>query len=343
MSNLLINESPLMVLPSLARAIGLNEAIMLQQVHYWLKHAKTEHDGKMWIYKTFEQWKEQDFDFWSVSTIKRISTNLVKMDLLLVEKLATNSFNRVNHYTINYQKLGEISTNKATAQVVTDSVNVTQSKGADCYEHSINVTQSDWVNVTPCLREYKETTKENNNNNNKNSSMTDSIQNWKQPNLSEINDMLKQGLSVVPDITQSQYEYQVTKFKNFHVEQELNGLAIQTEARRKDLLAEWIERDYQYQKKNKAKTKPAANSKTDWSSVGVKPSDSDNDLPDVFCPSHSNPVITNQPLFLNGLKRPPFAGMTTDESYALVDKHTQIGEARVAAYDRLRADMQEVV
>ena len=35
-SPLLINEHPLMVLPSLATAVGLNQAIVLQQVHYWL-------------------------------------------------------------------------------------------------------------------------------------------------------------------------------------------------------------------------------------------------------------------------------------------------------------------
>ena len=35
-SKLLIDEPPLQVLPSLALKIGLNEAIILQQVHYWL-------------------------------------------------------------------------------------------------------------------------------------------------------------------------------------------------------------------------------------------------------------------------------------------------------------------
>ena len=37
MSKLLINEHPLQVLPSLATKIGLNEAIVLQQIHYWKK------------------------------------------------------------------------------------------------------------------------------------------------------------------------------------------------------------------------------------------------------------------------------------------------------------------
>ncbi|WP_352338235.1 hypothetical protein [Psychrobacter sp. 16-MNA-CIBAN-0192] len=342
MSILLINEPPLQVLPSLACAIGLNEAILLQQVHYWLRHAKVKHNDKMWIYKTVDKWKEQDFPFWSTDTIKRAIRSLRKQEVLLVSKLASNSFNRVNHYSIDYVKLDEISRNQPVAQVNTDKGNMHQSTVAECTEHKGNMHQSDKGDMHQCLREYKETKKESNSNN-KNPSMVDSIQSWKQPNLSEINNMLKQGLSAVPDITQSQYEYQVTKFKNFHTEQELKGSVIQTEARRKDLLAEWIERDYQHQKKNKAKTKPTANSKTDWSSVGVKPSDSDNDFPDVFHPSHSSPVITNQPLFLNGLKREPFSGMTTDESYALVDKNTQIGEPRVAAYDRLLNQMQESV
>ena len=36
MSRLLINEPPLIVLPSLAKEIGLNEAIIVQQIQYWL-------------------------------------------------------------------------------------------------------------------------------------------------------------------------------------------------------------------------------------------------------------------------------------------------------------------
>ena len=109
MSNLLINEPPLQLLPSLANKIGLKEAIVLQQVHYWLPHANTKYDGKMWIYKTFERWHEQDFKFWSERTIQRIFKNLTDMGLLLIEKLAINKQNRVNFYTIDYEKLNEIS------------------------------------------------------------------------------------------------------------------------------------------------------------------------------------------------------------------------------------------
>ena len=37
MNNLLIDDYPILVLPKLATEIGLNEAIVLQQIHYWLK------------------------------------------------------------------------------------------------------------------------------------------------------------------------------------------------------------------------------------------------------------------------------------------------------------------
>jgi len=50
--------------PELAELIGLNEAIVLQQVHYWLEKTDFEAKGKKWVYNTIEQWKEQ-FPFFS--------------------------------------------------------------------------------------------------------------------------------------------------------------------------------------------------------------------------------------------------------------------------------------
>lgn len=45
-SSLLINEAPLQVLPSLAVALkNINEAIMLQQIQYWLQNQKMSIKG----------------------------------------------------------------------------------------------------------------------------------------------------------------------------------------------------------------------------------------------------------------------------------------------------------
>lgn len=38
---LLLNEYPLLLSPTLACKIGVNEALILQQLHYWLE--KTDH------------------------------------------------------------------------------------------------------------------------------------------------------------------------------------------------------------------------------------------------------------------------------------------------------------
>lgn len=351
MSNLLINESPLMVLPSLAKAIGLNEAIMLQQVHYWLKHAKVKHDGKMWIYKTFEEWKEQDFDFWSLTTIRRTAMSLRKLNLLLVEKLANNSFDRVNHYTVNYEQLMLIDTKQAVTPVKTDMSNMDASNRTEWTQHESNMDASDMSNMDACLRDKKENTKEINNNNNKiDFSLSDSIKDWVQPKLTEINQMLKLGQSVSTDITQSQYDYHLAKFKNFHAEAEAKGLSIQTEARRKDLLVEWIERDYIHQLKIKAKVKPIASSpsstNTDWSLVGTTPDHSGSDLPDVFHPSHSKPTTSAKrdpktSVMVNGLFKEPFPGMSVNESYEHISHHRSPGEMADETYDRLLNDLQE--
>jgi DnaD/phage-associated family protein len=108
MSKLLINEPPLMVLPSLAVAIGLNEAIVLQQLHYWLQTTKHHHDGLPWVYNTAEGWKE-NFPFWSEPTIRRIFTTLRDKGVVLTGNYNKVGFDRTLWYSIDYKALEEIA------------------------------------------------------------------------------------------------------------------------------------------------------------------------------------------------------------------------------------------
>ncbi|VDY33771.1 Uncharacterised protein [Morganella morganii] len=66
MSNLLLKSRPLVIIPELAVRLGVSEAIVLQQVQYWLNDTASgvEIDGRRWIYNTIDQWKEQ-FPFYS--------------------------------------------------------------------------------------------------------------------------------------------------------------------------------------------------------------------------------------------------------------------------------------
>lgn len=104
-SNLLINEEPLVVLPMLAVAIGLNEAIVLQQVHYWLrKQSAHVINDRRWIYNTYEQWQEQ-FPFFSESTIKRIFQSLEERKIIISQQIEKSNWNRRKWYSIDYDLL----------------------------------------------------------------------------------------------------------------------------------------------------------------------------------------------------------------------------------------------
>ncbi|EFC0428391.1 hypothetical protein NVA45_005032 [Escherichia coli] len=102
--SLLFAERPLVINTQLAMKIGLNEAIVLQQLHYWLRDTSSgmECDGVRWIYNTTEQWLEQ-FPFWSESTLKRAFASLKTLGLLRCEKLNKSKRDMTNFYTINYE------------------------------------------------------------------------------------------------------------------------------------------------------------------------------------------------------------------------------------------------
>lgn len=106
---LLISEPPLQVLPSLATKIGLNEAIFIQQVHYWL--LKSDHiiDGHKWIYNSATQWQEQ-FKFWSHRTIQRIIDSLEKEGIIISGCFNVKKSDRTKWYRIDYKKVEMITT-----------------------------------------------------------------------------------------------------------------------------------------------------------------------------------------------------------------------------------------
>lgn len=108
MSKLLINEQPLQVLPSLANIIGLNEAIVLQQLHFFLRISRNKIGGRSWVYNTINDW-QAEFSFWSVKTVQRTIDNLEKSGLVVsTDKFNKMKMDKTKWYTIDYQKLSEI-------------------------------------------------------------------------------------------------------------------------------------------------------------------------------------------------------------------------------------------
>ncbi len=111
--NLLISEPPLQVLPSLAVAIGLNEAIVVQQLHYWTQNqnAKGEVDpaGNKWIFNTYDEWKETNFPFWSAATIQRVFLNLEDMGIVVSAQLNATKRDMRKYYRLDYETLDRIN------------------------------------------------------------------------------------------------------------------------------------------------------------------------------------------------------------------------------------------
>ncbi|OQP00880.1 replication protein [Geobacillus sp. 44C] len=125
-TRLLLDEEPLVILPSLAAAIGLNESIVLQQLHYWLERSTNVQEGHTWVYNTYEEWKEQ-FPFWSESTIRRIITKLEKQGLIITGNFNRSKIDKTKWYRINYEKLAQLQDEQSTAQPDTSTVQNEQS------------------------------------------------------------------------------------------------------------------------------------------------------------------------------------------------------------------------
>lgn len=107
MSKLIIHEYPIMILPSLAMKIGLMEAVILQQIHYWLLSSSHHKEGRKWVYNTYKQWQQQ-LPFWSESTIKRTIKSLEKQEYLLSANFNRHKMDKTKWYSIHYEKLQEL-------------------------------------------------------------------------------------------------------------------------------------------------------------------------------------------------------------------------------------------
>lgn len=100
----LLDEHPLLVLPSLAVALGLNQAILLQQIHFLLQISKHIFDGRKWVYNTYEQWQTH-FPFWAPRTLRYLLTDLEGESLLLSANYNTSKADRTKWYAILYENI----------------------------------------------------------------------------------------------------------------------------------------------------------------------------------------------------------------------------------------------
>jgi len=140
-SQLLIHESPLQVFPTLAREIGLNEAIVLQQIHYWLnlEFSRSLIYEHYWVRYIPEQWERQ-FSFWDKKTLHRAINTLEKLEMLV--SIETEDSGKAKYYAIDYGTLSQVTSGfepESTASSSTpshdhanfDAINFVETKGGN--------------------------------------------------------------------------------------------------------------------------------------------------------------------------------------------------------------------
>lgn len=91
---------------------GLNEAIVLNQLNYWLginkKAGKNFIDDRYWVYNSYSDWKAKDFPYWSEKTIQRTFTRLENKGVVVSANYNKLGIDKTKWYTIDTEKLQEL-------------------------------------------------------------------------------------------------------------------------------------------------------------------------------------------------------------------------------------------
>jgi hypothetical protein len=103
----IVLDTPVLMLPGLARTIGMDDAMLLQQIHYWLSLGGHEHDGRRWIYNTYHAWAEQ-FPGWSKDKVRRIVERLRGRGLVQTARYNRHAYDQTTWYTIDYDAVAAL-------------------------------------------------------------------------------------------------------------------------------------------------------------------------------------------------------------------------------------------
>ena len=95
-----------------AKRWGVEEAIFLQNLIYWLRHNKANNkgqkDGRTWSYNTLEAFS-QLFPFWTVNQIRRIIASLTKQGVIIKGSYNQRAYDRTCWYALADESLLELS------------------------------------------------------------------------------------------------------------------------------------------------------------------------------------------------------------------------------------------
>src|SRR5258708_35593298 len=102
MSKNLIEYYPLLVLPTLAVALGLHESIVIQQLHFLLGKLEGKViEGRKWIYMPDRAWPDQ-FPFWTRNTVRGLLNKLEKMGFVMTGNYNASTLDHRTWSSIDY-------------------------------------------------------------------------------------------------------------------------------------------------------------------------------------------------------------------------------------------------
>lgn len=105
MSDLLFDDHPLMCSPSLAVLLGSSDkAIIIQQIHYWIKKSGKTYDGYQWVYNTTQDWADQ-FPWLKADLVRKYLKQLEDLGVLVTGNYNKAKFDRTKWYRIDYKAL----------------------------------------------------------------------------------------------------------------------------------------------------------------------------------------------------------------------------------------------
>ncbi len=149
MSNLLLDERPLIVLPSLAAMLNsLDEAVILQQIHYWIEKKQNYREGRYWVYNSMENWMRQFPWIKSRTTLTRYFNNLEKKGLLITGNYNKAGFDKTKWYTIDYSTLSDFE-QRLYRTCTTSDQNLVNGTYRSCTTNTIDYQETTTQTTTP--------------------------------------------------------------------------------------------------------------------------------------------------------------------------------------------------
>lgn len=110
----LLDETPISFYPNLARVLGVNEAIVLQQIWFYVNvnrenESERHHiDGKWWVYNSYKQWAKKFFPWLTARGVQSIILNLEKLKVLESMQGVEDKYDRRKWYTVDRDALTKV-------------------------------------------------------------------------------------------------------------------------------------------------------------------------------------------------------------------------------------------